>query len=124
MWIMVAGPYASGAADATARAANLAVLNAAALALFRAGHVPVIGVNMALPVIAAGGADCYDEVMLPLSLALAERCDGRLRIGGPSAKADAEMARFEARGLPVYRCVEDVPPPWRARGGYQSVRTP
>jgi hypothetical protein len=34
--------------------------------------------------------------MLPLSLALAERCDACLRIGGPSAGADAEVATFAA----------------------------
>lgn len=117
LWIMVAGPYSSGGADATGRAARLAALNAAALGLLRRGHVPVVGVNMALPVIAAGGA--YDEVMMPLSLALAERCDGCLRIGGASAGADAEVARFRARGLPVWFDLAEVPaatatPPDRA----------
>ena len=42
MWIMVSGPYRSGAATAEARARNLAEMNRAALALFQAGHVPVI----------------------------------------------------------------------------------
>ena len=55
MWIMVAGPYRSGAATAEARARNLAELNRAALALFRAGHVPVIGVNLARPLIGVAG---------------------------------------------------------------------
>jgi len=110
MWIMVAGPYSSGGADAATRAARLAEMNRAALALFRKGHVPVIGVNMALPVIAASEHDAYDEVMMPLSLALAERCDAVLRIGGPSAGADAELARFRDAGKPVFRSVEDVPP--------------
>ncbi len=111
MWIIVAGPYTSGGADAARRAANLRALNQAALALFRAGHVPVIGVNMALPVIEAAGDDpaAFDAVMLPLSLTLAERCDACLRIGGASAGADAEAARFMARGLPVYRSLEEVP---------------
>ena len=53
MWIMVAGPYTSGAANAAARAVNLRVLNEAALAVFRRGHVPVMGVNLALPIIEA-----------------------------------------------------------------------
>lgn len=39
MWIMVAGPYTSGGADAATRAGRLATLNGAALALFRMGHV-------------------------------------------------------------------------------------
>ena len=70
----------------------------------------IIGVNMALPVIAAAEGDAFDEVMMPLSLALAERCDAVLRIGGPSAGADAEAARFAAAGKPVFRDVAEVPP--------------
>ncbi|MEO3474474.1 DUF1937 family protein [Roseomonas sp. CAU 1739] len=110
MWIMVCGPYTAGGADEAMRAARLAVMNRAALTLFRLGHVPVIGVNMALPVIATAGGDAYEEVMMPLSLALAERCDAVLRIGGPSAGADAELARFTAAGKAVFRRLEDVPP--------------
>lgn len=68
MWIMVAGPYRSGAATAEACARNLVELNRAALALFRAGHVPVIGVNLALPLIEAAGEAAFDEIMMPLSL--------------------------------------------------------
>ena len=109
LWIMVAGPYRSGAVDAAGRAANLRTLNAAALAVFRRGHIPVIGVNLALPIIEVAGADCFDEIMMPLSLAAAERCDAVLRIGGPSGGADAEVARFRARGLPVYHAVEEIP---------------
>jgi hypothetical protein len=111
MWIMVSGPYRSGAADSAARAANLATLNEAAVALHRAGHVPIIGVNAALPMIAAAGSSeaAYDEIMMPLSLALAERCDACLRVGGPSQGADDEVRRFEVAGRPVYRAVSDVP---------------
>jgi hypothetical protein len=110
MWIMVAGPYASGGADAVLRAARLAAMNRAALAVFRLGHVPVIGVNMALPVIAAAEGDAYAEVMLPLSLALADRCDAILRLHGESAGADAEVARFTAAGRPVFHALADIPP--------------
>src|SRR3954447_11103057 len=109
MWIMVSGPYSSGAPDAATRAANLRVMNDAAVALFRQGHVPVIGVNLALPVIKAAGAGTYDEIMMPLSLALAERCDACLRIGGPSRGADDEVACFRASGRPVYAALADVP---------------
>lgn len=110
MWIMVAAPYASGGADAALRAARLAAMNRAALALFRLGHVPLIGVNMALPIIAAAGGDAYDEVMLPISLALAERCDAVLRLPGDSAGADAEVARFAAAGKPVFRSIAEIAP--------------
>ena len=111
MWIMIAGPYKSGAPTAEAQAANLRKLNEAAVALHRAGHVPVIGVNMALPMVeAAGGTTAaYEELMAPVSLALAERCDACLRIGGPSQGADDEVRRFEAAGKAVYRALADVP---------------
>ncbi len=108
MWIMVSGPYRSGGATAEARARNLAEMNQVALALFRAGHVPVIGVNLALPLIEAAGPDAYDEIMMPLSLHLAERCDC-LRVGGPSPGADDEAARFRASGRPVYTALAQVP---------------
>lgn len=109
MWVMIAGPYTSGGADEATRTARLRVLNATALAVFRRGHVPVIGVNMALPVIEAGDA-AFEEIMMPLSLALAERCDACLRIGGPSTGADAEAARFVAAGKPVWHRLDDLPP--------------
>jgi hypothetical protein len=110
MWIMVAGPYATGARDAAGRAENLAARNRAALALFRAGHVPVIGVSLALPIIDAAGPQAYDEIMMPLSLALTDRCDACLRVEGASRGADDEAERFRAAGKPVYRRLEDVPP--------------
>jgi hypothetical protein len=109
MWIMVAGPYTSGGAGPALRAANLDAMNRAALALFDRGHVPIIGVNMALPVIAVAGSDQFDRLMMPISLALAERCDACLRIGGASRGADDEVSRFHAAGKPVYFRLEDVP---------------
>ena len=108
---MVGGPYGTGAKSAADRAANLARMNDAALALWRKGHVPVIGVNMALPLLAAAGGDeaAEAEIMMPLSLALAERCDAFLRIGGASVGADQEMARFVAAGKRVFRSTEEIP---------------
>lgn len=113
MWIMIAGPYRAGAPSPAAQAANLKTLNEAAVALHRAGHVPIIGVNMVLPMIdAAGGTSAaYDELMAPVSLALVERCDACLRIGGLSSGADDEVRLFQANGRPVYRCLADVPVP-------------
>jgi Domain of unknown function (DUF4345) len=43
LWILVAGPYATGAPTPAERAANLRRLNEAALELQRRGHLPVIG---------------------------------------------------------------------------------
>ena len=108
MWIMIAGPYTSGARTPEERAANLRVLNEAAVEIFRLGHVPVIGVNMALPMIEAAGEAAFDEFMMPVSLALTERCDACLRIGGPSKGADEEADRFRAAGRPVFYSLAEL----------------
>lgn len=109
LWIMVAGPYRSGSDDPRVWEENLGAMNAAALDVWNKGHVPVIGVNMALPVITAAGSEFYDAIMMPLSLQLANRCDAVLRIGGPSAGADREVERVQARGLPVYWHIDEIP---------------
>ncbi len=108
-WIMIAGPYSSGGAGATERAANLRAMNEAALEVFQKGHTPVIGVNMALPVIDVAGEDRFEEIMMPISLALAERCDAILRIGGASVGADQEVDRLKAAGKQIYFSVDDIP---------------
>ncbi len=109
MWVMVSGPYRGGAKTEAERAANLEVLNRAAYEVLCRGHLPVIGVNMALPMIAAMGADRFDEIMMPVSLALVDRCDACLRIGGASSGADEEAARFASQGKPVWRHIDEVP---------------
>ena len=82
------------------------MLNEAAMALLRAGHTPVIGANIASPMVGAGGGT--SEAWLRLSLALADRCDACRRIGGLSVGAAAE-ARFQSAGRPVYCFVGEVP---------------
>ena len=67
MWIMVAGPYRSGSSDPEVWAENLRRLHQSAAAIFEKGHAPIIGVNMALPVIDAAGQEHYERIMLPLS---------------------------------------------------------
>ena len=106
---MVSGPYSTGAKTRSDRERNLHALNRAAYEVFRRGHVPVVGVNLALPIIWAVAGDATDEVMMPLSLAAAERCDAVLRIGGASVGADQEVERIQARGGKVYYSVEELP---------------
>jgi hypothetical protein len=109
-WIMIAGPYSSGAANDEERQKNLDVLNKAALELFKRGYLPIIGVNNALPLIhIANTPEAFEHIMMPYSLALSERCDACLRIGGPSKGADDEVARFRAANKPVYSALEEVP---------------
>jgi hypothetical protein len=66
-------------------------------------------VNLALPLIELAGDAAFDEIMMPVSLALAERCDAVLRVGGPSLGADLEVERVRARGGAVYASVAELP---------------
>jgi len=46
---------------------------------------------------------------MPLSLALAERCDAVLRIGGTSGGADKEVALIRDRGGRVFSGLDEIP---------------
>ena len=109
MWVMICGPYRSNTKSEIERAENLRQLNVAAVEVFRRGHVPIVGVNLGLPLIQIAGEEHYDSIMMPLSLAAAERCDAALRVGGPSRGADEEVERIRTRGGLVYYDVNDLP---------------
>jgi len=115
LMILIAGPYASGTdGDPTLMAQNLARLEEAAWPLFRAGHLPMIGEWVALPVLASAGASgptdpLAVEVMYPTAERLLQRCDAVLRLPGESRGADQDVAIAQARGLPVYYALEDIP---------------
>jgi hypothetical protein len=104
--IMVAGPHSAPTPEG--RAANLRRMNDAAAELARRGHVPIIGVNAALPVLDAAGLPFTDPLMMTISLALAARCDACLHIAR-SPGADREAAVVKGMGKPVYERLEDVP---------------
>lgn len=106
---MIAGPYKHGSDNPEQWKDNLRVLNEYAYQVFNKGHVPIIGVNAALPVIQAAGEEHYAELMMPISLALAQRCDAVLRVGGDSAGADREVEVFRQRGVAVYYHLDDIP---------------
>jgi hypothetical protein len=113
--VLVAGPYRSGTGDdPTKLAANVHAMNAAALDVYRAGHLPVTGEALALPLIELAGSErvgdaVFDDIFHPIARRLLARCDAVLRIGGASAGADemAELAR--AQGKPVFAAVAELP---------------
>jgi hypothetical protein len=115
LMILIAGPYRSGTGDdPELMAQNLRRLEEAAWPIFRAGHIPMIGEWVALPVLSSAGADgplrpLADAVMYPTAERLLQHCDAVLRLEGASTGADQDVAIAQERGLPVYRRVEDVP---------------
>jgi len=115
LMILVAGPYRGGTGDdPVLMARNLERLEAVTLALFRAGHLPVIGEWVALPLLRQAGSKrpgdaAYEEISYPVAHRLLSRCDAVLRLPGESKGADADVRIARERGLPVYTALADVP---------------
>jgi hypothetical protein len=115
MLILIAGPYRSGTGDdPDLMAANLARLEEAAWPIFQAGHVPMIGEWVALPVMRGAGSTgvgdpVSEQVLYPTAERLLQHCDAVLRLPGSSAGADQDVRIARERGLPVYERIEDVP---------------
>lgn len=115
LMILIAGPYRSGTGDDPEKmAANVRAMEAFALPLFRAGHIPVIGEWHALPLVASAGSSAvgdaaFDEIFHPIAERLLARCDAVLRVGGPSAGADEMVRQARARGLAVFTSLDEIP---------------
>jgi hypothetical protein len=115
MMILIAGPYRSGTGDDPAKlAAHVHAMEAYALPLYRAGHMPVVGEWLALPLVALAGSRAigdavFAEIFHPMAERLLDRCDAVLRMGGASQGADLMVQIAERRGLPVFRALADVP---------------
>ena len=115
MMILIVGPYRSGTGDdPQLMERNLRRMEAAALALYRAGHTPVIGEWLGLPLMRDAGSQrpgdpIYNEILMPLTERLLHRCDAILRIPGVSAGADELVDLARLRGLKVFYGLEQVP---------------
>jgi len=113
--ILIAGPYRSGTGDDPAKMAkNVEAMEEFALPLFRAGHIPIVGEWLALPMVARAGSTrvgdaAFDEVFHPIAVRLLSRCDAVLRVGGPSAGADEMVRLAEAQRRGVFHRLQDVP---------------
>jgi len=115
LMILVAGPYRSGTGDDPARLkSNMDAMHAAALSVFRAGHVPVTGEDLAIPLAVLAGSTrvgdaAFTEVFHPYAERLVLRCDGVLRIGGASTGADAMVEVARRAGRAVYFSADEIP---------------
>ena len=108
LMILVAGPYRSGTnGEPEKLQANVDAMNRAALDLFRAGHLPVTGEALALPLIDLGAG--FEETFHPIARRLVKRCDGVLRIGGASQGADEMVQIARDHGKRVFTALEQLP---------------
>ncbi|HXM61649.1 MAG TPA: hypothetical protein VN950_12410 [Terriglobales bacterium] len=115
MMILIAGPYRSGTNDDPSLIKrNVEEMQSYALPIFRAGHIPVLGEWLALPLAELAGSreigdEAFNEVFHPIAIRLLEKCDAVLRVGGPSTGAD-EMARVgRSLGLNIYSALAEIP---------------
>ena len=124
--ILIAGPYRSGTDGDPARIArNLERLEEASWPIYERGHVPMIGEWVALPILRvapsdAPGPEASDggmpaaapaegDVMYTTAHRLLQHCDAVLRLEGASQGADQDVRIAEARGIPVYRSIDEIP---------------
>ena len=113
--ILIAGPYRSGTGDEPGLIAkNVELMESFGLPLFRAGHVPVLGEWLALPLVHAAGSQRigdapFNEIFHPIAIRLLNKVDAVLRVGGPSTGADEMVRIARDRGLDINSSLEDIP---------------
>ncbi len=107
MIIGVAGPYSAPTEEQ--RNKNFEAMNIAAAKVYEKGHIPFIGLNMALPIV--DKTDFYGDdyaVIMDISLAVMDKCDAILMLGeSPGANRERDM--ILAKGLPVYYSIDEIP---------------
>src|SRR5579864_8488293 len=115
MMILIAGPYRSGTNDNPALIdQNVHTMESFALPIFRAGHIPILGEWLALPLVKLGGSkklgdEVFDEVFHPIAVRLLEKCDAVLRVGGSSVGADEMVRVGRSLGLEIYTTLAEIP---------------
>ncbi len=115
MMILIAGPYRSGTNDdPTLIQKNVVEMESCALPIFRAGHIPILGEWLALPLVHLAGSkrigdEAFNEIFHPIATRLLEKCDAVLRVGGPSTGADEMVRVARELGLKIYMSAAEIP---------------
>jgi hypothetical protein len=115
LMILIAGPYRSGTGDdAELIRKNVREMESFALPIFRAGHIPLLGEWLALPLVELAGSkkigdEGFNEIFHPVAVRLLEKCDAVLRVGGASAGADEMVRVGRTLGLKIYSDPAEIP---------------
>src|SRR5690348_6113947 len=115
MMILIAGPYRSGTNDdPVSIQKNVETMESYALPIFRAGHIPLLGEWLALPLVNLAGSESigdgpFGEIFHPIAVRLLEKCDAVLRVGGGSAGADEMVRVGRDLGLSIYTDPAEIP---------------
>ncbi len=95
MIIGVAGPYSAPTEEQ--RQKNLDAMNEAAARLLELGHIPIVGMNAALPVVAKADVPDRYKAIMGISLAVISAYDGILVLA-ESPGVIKERSLIEAKG--------------------------
>lgn len=106
MVIGIAGPYSASLAEQ--RQKNLDAMNCAAAELLKLGHIPLIGMNAALPVLEMCQLEEKYDATMKISLAVIDACEGLLLLA-ESPGANKERDLVLSKGLPVFYSMDEVP---------------
>ena len=115
MMILVAGPYRSGTHDDPVLIQkNVEAMESYALPIFRAGHIPLLGEWLALPLVRLAGSkrigdEAFIEIFHPIAVRLLKKCDAVLRVGGASEGADTMVRLGRELGLKIYNNPAEIP---------------
>lgn len=105
MIIGVAGPYSADTDEK--RRSNLDAMNIAAAKLLEMGHIPIIGMNAALPVVERADVKDKYKAIMDISLAVIDKCEAIL-ILGESPGVQKEKDLVVSKGLPVYYSFDEI----------------
>lgn len=105
MIIGVAGPYSADTAEQ--RQINLDNMNKAAAKLLEHGHVPIIGMNAAIPVLEQANVPDKYKCTMDISLAVIGACDALLLLA-ESPGANKERDLILSKGRPIFRSIDEI----------------
>jgi len=114
LMVLVAGPYRSGTNDDPQLIENnVRAMSETALAIYRMGHLPVLGEWFALPLIETAGStgmgdEIWNELFHPVAIRLISKCDVVMRIGGPSNGADEMVKVGKEYGKRIVNSITEI----------------
>jgi hypothetical protein len=116
LMILIAGPYRSGTNDDPVLIRkNVQEMESYAVAIFRAGHIPILGEWPALPLAELAGSEKigdegFSEAFHPIAVRLLSKCDAVLRVGGSSVGADEMVRVGRSLGLKIFHSPAEIQP--------------
>jgi Domain of unknown function (DUF4406) len=105
MIIGVAGPYSADTEEQ--QQLNLDAMNEAAAKLLELGHIPIIGMNAALPVLKKSNVANKYKCIMDISLAVIDNCEALL-ILAESPGANKERDLMISKGKPVFNSIDEI----------------